>query len=363
MNTLKKRCSLLFILFILLMPFMTSAASANSVVDGINTIESTEVTITTSLEDRVTTKADKLTFDLWAKDSDGNKIEASHVKVTNNGNPVAVNWDDSEKTSYTLQLEVGENKVEIVVDYNGKTYSAQYTLIREEAEDGDVIGSFTFSLEAFTIGLGYVIEPVQVDITKGRRASHELDALIKKYGYDYDHTGTLENSFYLSYLLDGTNNIYKSPPAIPQVLKEALNGHYDEENYHDGALGEFNFNSLSGWMYSVNNIFPNVGFADYYLSDGDVMRVQYTIALGRDIGGGWDYNFFELVNKDALTKKIAEINSSSEKEEYLSVKELKEAYDHALNVLQTVDATQANIDEALRQIELAEEELTAQKAA
>ena len=31
-------------------------------------------------------------------------------------------------------------------------------------------------------------------------------------------------------------------------------------------LGEFVITNGSGWMYSVNNVFPNVGFADTYLS-------------------------------------------------------------------------------------------------
>ena len=47
-----------------------------------------------------------------------------------------------------------------------------------------------------------------------------------------------------------------------------------EENWK-GKIGEFVFSEGSGWMYSVNNIFPNVSFSDIYLSDGDVVRVQF----------------------------------------------------------------------------------------
>lgn len=314
--------------------------------------------IETTLKD-MTTKADIITFDLWAKDGDGNKIAVSKINVTNNGKPVSVTWDDLEKTSYTLNLEVGTNNVEINIDYNGKNYTQKYTIIREDVADGEVIGSITFSLEAFTVGLGYLIEPIQVDIHKGRNAAQELDQIIRDNGYNYDNTGTLESGFYLSYLLDDTNTIYKTDPKIPDVLKEKLNGSYDETDYWDGELGEFNFNFMSGWMYAVNNTFPNVGFADKYLQDGDVMRVQFTLAYGSDIGGasamggGTGSGYFPKVDKDELTKKIAEINSSISREEYLSNNIVKDAYDNSIFVLQRLDASQQEIDEALLEINYA----------
>lgn len=319
-------------------------------------------TIETTLKS-MTTKADKITFDLWAKDPSGNKISTSNVKVTNNGKSVEINWDDKEKTSYTLNLEIGTNNVEIKVNYNGKDYVENYTLIREEAEDGEVIGTFTFSMEASTVGLGYLIEPIQVNIHKGRNAAKELDEIIRTHGYKYEKTGSLESSFYLATLLDGENKIYKVKPRIPDELKRKLEENsvpYDEEDYNpEWGLGEFDFNFMSGWMYAVNNVFPNVGFADKYLQDGDVMRVQFTLAYGNDIGGadamggGYENNMFPKVNKDELTKKVAEINSNSRKEEYLKVKRVKDAYDESIRVLQAFGVSQEEIDKTLENLETA----------
>ena len=84
-------------------------------------------------------------------------------------------------------------------------------------------------------------------------------------------------------------------------------------------------------MYSVNGVFPNVGFADYYIQDGDVMRVQFTLAYGADIGGssslgGGGDSYFENVNKerDALTETMAQAlaQDKGETEEYLTAFEL-----------------------------------------
>ena len=38
-------------------------------------------------------------------------------------------------------------------------------------------------------------------------------------------------------------------------------------------------------MYSVNGDYPNFGFADSYLLDGDIVRIRYTLHYGKDIGG------------------------------------------------------------------------------
>lgn len=320
---------------------------------------SDELSIKTNLKDGLVTKADKHTFDLWAKDENGEKIDPADIEVTNNEQTVSVNWNDDEKTSYTLNLEVGENNIKIVVKDD---YVLKYTIVREHAEDGDVIGTYTFSLEGFTIGLGHIIEPVQLDIIKGEDASEALLHALDEYGFEYSHWPA--PSFYLEHIMDGENEIFKTDPKIPDVLKEALDGNYDENQYLPDSLGEFDFTSGSGWMYSVNGVFPNVGFADYYLTDGDVMRTQFTLALGSDLGGGMSDDLFEIANKDELTKKIAEINSSDQKEEYLSVKPQKQAYEQAMDTLQKVNATQVETDEALANIiKVEEKEKTDKQAA
>jgi hypothetical protein len=50
-------------------------------------------------------------------------------------------------------------------------------------------------------------------------------------------------------------------------------------------LYEFDVGELSGWMYKVNDWFPNYGCSRYALKDGDTVEWLYTCDLGRDIGG------------------------------------------------------------------------------
>jgi hypothetical protein len=50
-------------------------------------------------------------------------------------------------------------------------------------------------------------------------------------------------------------------------------------------LYEFDCGELSGWMYKVNDWFPNYGCSRYALKDGDVVEWVYTCSLGVDVGG------------------------------------------------------------------------------
>ena len=51
-------------------------------------------------------------------------------------------------------------------------------------------------------------------------------------------------------------------------------------------LYEFDCGELSGWMYSVNDWYPNYGCSCYTVQPGDVICWVYTCDLGQDVGGG-----------------------------------------------------------------------------
>lgn len=50
-------------------------------------------------------------------------------------------------------------------------------------------------------------------------------------------------------------------------------------------LYEFDCGELSGWMYKVNDWFPNYGCSRYQIKEGDVIEWVYTCNLGVDVGG------------------------------------------------------------------------------
>ncbi len=51
-------------------------------------------------------------------------------------------------------------------------------------------------------------------------------------------------------------------------------------------LYEFDAGELSGWMYKVNGVFPQIGSSGVSVSAGDCIEWVYTCDLGYDVGGG-----------------------------------------------------------------------------
>ena len=51
-----------------------------------------------------------------------------------------------------------------------------------------------------------------------------------------------------------------------------------------GNLYEFDCGPQSGWMFSVNGVYPGLGCSGYTLADGDVIVFSYTCDLGADLG-------------------------------------------------------------------------------
>lgn len=52
-------------------------------------------------------------------------------------------------------------------------------------------------------------------------------------------------------------------------------------------LYEFDCGSLSGWMYSVNDDFPQLSISQVTVRSGDVIRILYSCDLGRDVGDNY----------------------------------------------------------------------------
>ena len=114
---------------------------------------------------------------------------------------------------------------------------------------------------------------------------------------------------------------------------------------------------MSGWMYSVNNVFPGYGAAQYKPKDGDVMRWQYTVwGYGTDLGAVSKWSgkgFCKVANKTKLTKEIAKVNSASNKNKLLANKDVKSAYDNANKVMKDMTISKSKVDAATKKLSTA----------
>ncbi|MDR1135970.1 MAG: DUF4430 domain-containing protein [Clostridiales Family XIII bacterium] len=183
---------------------------------------------------------------------------------------------------------------------------------------GDMI-TVAATVEKFLVGPdhgggGYFIEPTLIKIPKNSNAAYALTQLLADTGAEYIGTGTVDSAFYLSGIKD---EAYTEP---------------DTSTKKDGYLGERDEGGGSGWMFSVNNVRPGIGSSDFVLSDGDVMRWQYTLdTTGSSLIGA---------NKDALTAKVAQIRAAGQETAYGA------AYTNAISVLTNIGSTAQEIADA-----------------
>lgn len=232
-------------------------------------------------------------------------------------------------------------------------------------------GSVTFDIERFTIGQGYFVEPIQVPFYDGDNARTILQRVIGE-------ENCVGEDNYLKGIKGADAGVDKVvvPDYISKlgVLAPTTETARQYGNaYESNILGEHSYDSMSGWMYAVNNQFPNFGISDYTPKDGDVLRFQFTLwGTGMDLTGQ-DYNSGEVIadisNKDVLTKALAAVNSG-DKEALLKDEGVKAAYEKAMEIAPQMTAPQAEVDaaaealnEAVTAVKEAGDRAAAQKAA
>lgn len=242
--------------------------------------------IATNLSREMSVTGNRFTLQVRGEDGSGQRLYGDHITVQLNGTTLEDRGEDEGVTYYRLDLLGGENAVVITVwDYEDRYTVYRYTIHCTAVADGERIGSVTISLEATTVGLGSLIAPVTVDIYQGQNLVVPVAQLLEANGFEYQYSGSLSDGFYLKHIIrNGITNGY----SIPHDLEEALDedGVMWTNSYYENSLGEFDFTAESGWMYSVNGQYPNYGMSECFPKDGDVIRIRYTLALGKDIGGG-----------------------------------------------------------------------------
>ncbi len=102
---------------------------------------------------------------------------------------------------------------------------------------------------------GWILRPMTVTFYEGESVFNVLQRVCKQQKIHMEFENT---PIYNSAYIEGINNLY-----------------------------EFDVGELSGWMYKVNEWFPNYGCSRYGLKNGDVICWVYTCDLGNDIGGGY----------------------------------------------------------------------------
>lgn len=213
----------------------------------------------------------------------GKQLYSNNYTVSVNGMvvPAPVSQSGSKFGYSTYLSNEGANTITITAtDADGYSATRSWTVYYEE---GSV--TVTVSVEATTVGLGYLVAPTEVTVPGGTDAWTVVQQVLTENGYTVSGSGSYLSAIQRSGICSGWSIDPELMGRIIEDNMDELGAGMDPRPYSMDSLGEFDFYRYSGWMYSYNGSYPGYGFNVCKPQDGSVIRVRYTLAMGKDIGG------------------------------------------------------------------------------
>lgn len=173
--------------------------------------------------------------DLKFTEKEKENLNAEDIKVDNSDDPTASNGGNA-----ALKPEK-EQPVTVTLEIRCDTLSNDMSKLQTE------------SIRDYIPEDGVILEKTTYKGTTNNTVFDALETLCRNNDIQLEFSYT---PIYESYYIEGINYLY-----------------------------EFDGGPQSGWMYKVNEWFPNYGCSSYYLKDGDVIVWCYTCeGLGADVG-------------------------------------------------------------------------------
>ena len=197
------------------------------------------------------------------------------------------------------------------------------------------------SVEKGTLGQGYIIEPTAVTLQSGDTVKTVTERVLEA-----NSRSALTRTEGYGYYIAGISDPDRGAISIPAFVQQMITAKDLKVNTNDikepQYLNEFDYTTQSGWMYCVNNVYPEVGAASTKVQSGDVIRWQFTmVGQGQDLKEG-DPSIFanEKLNRDNLYKTMAYIHKTSE---LMNRADIRTAYANCINVLGNLTSKKSNL--------------------
>ena len=213
----------------------------------------------------------------------GKQLYSNNYTVSVNGMvvPAPVSQSGSKFGYSTYLSNEGANTITITAtDADGYSATRSWTVYYE---NGDI--TVTVSVEATTVGLGYLVYPTAVTVPGGTDAWSIVEKVLTENGYGISGSGSYLSAIQRSGICSG---FFIDSELMELIMADGMDENgagLDPQPFSMDSLGEFDFYRWSGWMYSYNGSYPGYGMNVCKPQDGSVIRVRYTLALGKDIGG------------------------------------------------------------------------------
>ena len=298
------------------------------------------VKISTNLTDGqvVTNETDtNLSVNAWTEDAAGDIVDAIPANGTDtklivqlDGQTLSYVSSSGMASEYVLHPdnpETGDTNEHILRIYAEDSYGnygeLTLTLRGQRNQAGQKKGNATIYVDMTTLGMGVVDsvtyevladEPMSYSVAKavlGMDTGDPFGAAAQTLGWSGRYIGTLDTGFYLQSLTPGrsanslSGSRWNQYGSSEEEILRAIDAKFgkgtglatlwrciyrnglNKSGGSGGSYGEFDYTSGSGWVFCVNgSYYPGQSMSSYYLEDGDVLTLRYTLAYGWDVGSG-----------------------------------------------------------------------------
>jgi|GEM_PF-2285060 len=190
------------------------------------------------------------------------------------------------------------------------------------------------SFEGSTLGHGFYIEPTRLRVSQGTNALDASHMVLAANGASANTGAWITR-------IQGFNVGTANPPDF---IRDAINANpnlmFTATPNADGSIGSgdfFMWAGPSGWMFTINHVLSDDGAGAHTLVDGDVIRWQFSLLAGPDLGvvGAGTTPDFIQENKSDLIRALFRPGVSWA------------AYQHAIAIITRLNATAVEVSDAL----------------
>ena len=233
-----------------------------------------------------------------ATDCDGNTIYSSNIQVYLDGE---LQSDHSASSPYTYKIDVSANMTDdetphvvtvVATDYSSEAVSTtvSYNIVYKLSAFGEEIGEVTFTIDATTVGLG-VVDTFTVTLHKDYPFAYDMMLALEENGYEVECTGPSDlddpessgwSNYYLARL---TSDAFRNQSVPERLWNKILDDKLNLTGIsYKNSLGEMDYTSVSGWIYTVNGTSAGQSLGSYNPVDGDEVMLIFEIAGGKEVG-------------------------------------------------------------------------------
>lgn len=221
---------------------------------------------------------------LTAYNSSGDKLPKENISVYLNNTQIHPELSYNQSFSYYLNYIEGNNILDIIVTdekYSMKTYSYTVNYLKDPEETALI------SVDADSIGLGYMIPPTTVIIEEGKTVAYYVKQLLGSNGFSTYSSGSQNkhykfNGLYRPGLYSNWQSQFASELEFELLLYNP-SYYIDRSKYYTDFIKNGYFTAGSAWIFELNGERFFGSMSDHTLKDGDILKVRFSLADGVDL--------------------------------------------------------------------------------